>query len=126
MRLRQVGLAVAILTLVCVGFASAQSTTATVSGHVTDSQGLALPGVTVAVASPSLQGIRTTVTSEFGDYAISLLPPGTYTLTFELAGFRRQELKAVLAPPRRCQLTPRSVRPPLPRKSPSSARRRMS
>ena len=98
MRLRQVGLAVAMLALLCVQFANGQSTTGTISGHVTDSQGLALPGVTVAVASPSLQGIRTTITSEFGDYAISLLPPGTYTLTFELAGFRRQELKAVLAP----------------------------
>src|SRR5205085_1955790 len=41
---------------------------------------------------------RTTVTSEIGDYAIPLLPPGTYAVTFELAGFHKQELKAVLTP----------------------------
>ena len=38
---------------------------------------LALPGVTVSVTSPNLQGIRSTVTSEIGDYVVTLLPPGT-------------------------------------------------
>src|SRR5262249_26854138 len=70
----------------------------TIFGHVTDGQGLALPGVTVAVTSPNLQRNRTAITSEIGDYAISLLPSGTYTVAFELAGFQKQEVKAVLAP----------------------------
>jgi outer membrane receptor for ferrienterochelin and colicin len=98
MRLRQVGWAVAVVILLWTRLAGAQSTTGTISGHVSDRQGLVLPSVTVTVLSPSLQGIRTTITSEIGDYAISLLPPGTYTLTFELAGFQKQELKAILAP----------------------------
>ena len=38
--------------------AAAQSTTGTISGHVVDSQGLALPGVTVNATSPNLQGVR--------------------------------------------------------------------
>src|SRR5262245_33772628 len=97
MRLRQVGLCVAVMFL-WAQVAGAQSTTGTISGHVTDSQGLALPGVNVVVSSASLQGLRTTTTSEIGDYVVSLLPPGTYTLTFELAGFQKQELQAFLAP----------------------------
>ena len=64
MRMKHVGSAVAVMTLLLARFVAAQSTTGTISGHVTDSQGLALPGVTVAVASTALQGIRTTSTSE--------------------------------------------------------------
>jgi hypothetical protein len=69
--------------------AAAQSTTGTISGRVVDSQGLALPGVTVTATSPNLQATRETVTSENGDYILTLLPPGTYRLVFELAGFQR-------------------------------------
>jgi outer membrane receptor protein involved in Fe transport len=78
--------------------AAAQTTTGTISGHVSDTQGLALPGVTVTAASPNLQGIRTVTTSENGDYVFTLLPPGTYTITFELSGFQRQQRSVTLAP----------------------------
>jgi len=97
MGLRKVGLVVLAFVL-SAGIAIAQSTTGTISGHVSDSQGLALPGVTVTVASPNLQGIRSTVTSEIGDYVVTLLPSGTYTLTFELSGFQKQEKRILLAP----------------------------
>src|SRR4030095_12893109 len=68
--------------------AGAQVPTGTISGRVTDSSGGVLPGVTVTATSPNLQGPRVIVTSSFGDYVIPLLPPGTYTLTFELSGFQ--------------------------------------
>ena len=55
---------------------AAQSTTGTISGRVADSQGLPLPGVTVTATSPNLQGARETVTSENGDYILTLLPSG--------------------------------------------------
>ncbi len=51
-----------------------------VSGKVFDPDGLALPGVTIAAASPALQGVRTAVSSDNGDYIIPFLPPGMYTL----------------------------------------------
>src|SRR5215831_15221276 len=98
MRIRRVVLAMTVTMLLLTPLAGAQSTTGTIFGHVTDGQGLALPGVTVAVSSPNLQGVRTAITSEIGDYAISLLPSGNYSVTFELAGFQKQEMKAVLAP----------------------------
>ena len=78
--------------------AAAQSTTGTISGRVVDSQGLPLPGVTVTATSPNLQGARETVTSENGDYILTLLPSGSYRVVFELAGFQRVERSVGLAP----------------------------
>lgn len=88
--------AAALLTMS--GLARAQSTTGTISGRVVDQQQLPVPGVTVNAESPNLQGIRTAITSENGDYIITLLPPGAYSVTFELSGFQRQERTVRLAP----------------------------
>ncbi|PYR47433.1 MAG: hypothetical protein DMF95_16435 [Acidobacteria bacterium] len=69
--------------------ASAQGNpTGTISGHVSDPDGLAVPGAAVTVASPVLQGLRTATTSSNGDYIIPFLPAGDYEVTFELQGFR--------------------------------------
>ena len=78
--------------------ATAQTTNGTISGHVVDSQGLALPGVTVNASSPNLQGIRTVISSENGDYIITLLPSGSYTISFELSGFQNVTKTVALAP----------------------------
>src|SRR5204862_6120572 len=78
--------------------ATAQTTNGTISGHVADSQGLALPGVTVNAESPNLQGIRSVTTSVNGDYVFTLLPPGTYKISFDLSGFQKQERTVTLAP----------------------------
>ncbi len=76
---------------------SAQTTTGTISGRIVDSQGLALPGVTVTVTGPNLQGTLTVVSTENGDYIIPRVPPGTYTVNFELSGFERQQKAATVA-----------------------------
>jgi hypothetical protein len=65
----------------------AQTPTGTISGHVVSPDGEALPGVSVSVASPALQGVRTVVSSVNGDYIVPLLPPGEYSVTFEISGF---------------------------------------
>lgn len=67
--------------------ASAQSGLGGLRGAVIDSQGLALPGVTVTVTSPAIIGAQTAVTNERGEYRLPNLAPGTYTLVAELAGF---------------------------------------
>jgi outer membrane receptor for ferrienterochelin and colicin len=77
---------------------AAQSTTGTISGRVLDSQGLPIPGVTVTATSPALQGARETVTSENGDYILTLLPPGVYAVAFALPGFEPQRRTITLAP----------------------------
>jgi hypothetical protein len=63
------------------------STTGSINGKVSDSSQAVLPGVTVTVASPSLMGVQTAVTDSGGNYRFPALPPGTYTVTFELPGF---------------------------------------
>jgi hypothetical protein len=63
------------------------SSTGTIQGRVTDAQGAVLPGVTVTATSPALLGVQTTVSSETGNYRFPAVPPGTYSLTYELAGF---------------------------------------
>lgn len=98
------------LTVLCLSFwigsAAAQTTTGTISGRVLDAQGLPLPGVTVSAASPNLQGVRETVTSANGDYILTLLPSGTYTVTFELGGFQTQQRSVTVAP---TQVVPTNV-----------------
>ena len=65
----------------------AQNPTGTLSGHVSDGKE-ALPGVTVTVTSPSMQGVRNTTTTGNGDYIFTFLPPGDYRIRFELQGFQ--------------------------------------
>ena len=61
--------------------------TGTIRGTVRDEQGLAVPGVTVTVTSPALQGPRSTTTDSQGAYAFAALPPGDYMVKFELSNF---------------------------------------
>jgi hypothetical protein len=63
------------------------SSTGTIQGRVSDSQGAVLPGVTVTATSPSALGAQTAVTSETGNYRFPAVPPGNYEVTYELAGF---------------------------------------
>ena len=71
--------------------AAAQTVTATtgaMNGTVTDSTKAVLPGVTVTLSSPALMGKQTVVTDEHGVFRFSALPPGDYSVTLELSGFR--------------------------------------
>ena len=67
--------------------AVAQQTEARIAGTISDQNGGALPGVTVTVTSSATGAARTAVTDEQGRYTITNLPPGTYTVAADLAGF---------------------------------------
>jgi hypothetical protein len=60
-------------------------------GKVTDASGGVLPGVTVTVTGPALQQPLTAVTSESGTYQFPSVPIGTFTVTFELASFKKAQ-----------------------------------
>jgi hypothetical protein len=65
--------------------ASAQSA---IAGTVRDLTGAVLPGVTVEASSPALiERTRSAVTDGQGQYRLIDLRPGTYAVTFTLAGF---------------------------------------
>ena len=77
--------------------AVAQTGTATINGQVADESGAVLPGVTVTAMSPALQVQQVTAATDLeGRYRLTPLPIGTYSVTFELAGFktvRREEIR---------------------------------
>lgn len=63
--------------------------TGTLTGNVIDKEGGALPGVTVIIKSPALMNPHlSTVTNEKGYFRFPVLPPGLYTVTYELSGFK--------------------------------------
>ncbi len=64
----------------------AAQTTGSIRGTV-ETGGTPLPGVSVEARSPNLQGVRSSVTDADGRFNLTLLPPGTYTVTATLAGF---------------------------------------
>lgn len=57
-------------------------------GKVVDESAAVIPGVTVTIGSPTLQGgTRVTVTDAEGQFRFAALPAGLYQVTFELEGF---------------------------------------
>ena len=73
----------AILFVIPVG-AAAQA----IGGTVTDATGGVVPGVTIEARSPVLiEQVRTAVTDGAGEYLITALLSGDYTVTFGLVGF---------------------------------------
>src|SRR5690349_22683695 len=67
---------------------SAAYAQAAITGVVKDASGGVLPGVTVEAASPALiEKVRSVSTDSTGQYRIVDLRPGTYVVTFSLAGF---------------------------------------
>jgi hypothetical protein len=80
--------------------ALAQTQTGTITGLVTDEQRAVLPGVTVTLESPAIIRTQSTMTNERGGYSFIALPPGVYTLRFDLAGFAslaRQDIRVNVA-----------------------------
>ena len=58
-------------------------------GKVTDASGGVLPGVTVTVTGTGLQQPLVQITQSSGAYQFPTVPIGTYTVTFELASFKK-------------------------------------
>src|SRR5215469_10039785 len=71
-------------------------TTGTIEGTVTDQNGGALPGVTVEISSPNLQGTRVATTGNDGRFRFASVPPGTYKVTSNLSGMGTSQKTAVV------------------------------
>jgi hypothetical protein len=91
---------VTFLALVCLflsfsaSLAAQTAATGALTGTVTDSTGAVVPNVTVTATSTDTGQVRTAVTGADGVYKLSLLPPGTYRVKFEAAGFGPVEVPA--------------------------------
>jgi hypothetical protein len=69
--------------------AAAQVSTGEIFGKATDGSGAVLPGVTVTITSSALLQSQAAVTAASGGYRFPTIPIGTYTVTFDLAGFKK-------------------------------------
>jgi hypothetical protein len=86
---------IAVALALLVASATVAQTTSTLTGTVTTGGG-PLPGVTVTISSPALLGVRTTVSGPNGDYSFPGLPPGQYSVRFELQGLQTLTKRAEL------------------------------
>src|SRR5262245_21210787 len=85
-----------MLRAVLVGFtllvlsapSSFAQTLGTITGEVRDASGALVTGVTVTVVNKDTNATRTTISNGVGLFDFPALPPGPYTLTCELVGFK--------------------------------------
>src|SRR5713226_9136418 len=72
------------------GTAGAQEVTGSITGNVTDSKGGVVPNAKVTITNSDQQVVvRTLTTDERGQYAAPLLAVGHYSVTVEIAGFKK-------------------------------------
>lgn len=78
------------LCLLMSGVAFAQNeNSATITGQVTDSTGAVIPNATVVVLETKKGLERRAQTNDEGNYTVSQLEPGDYTVTVEQSGFKK-------------------------------------
>jgi len=76
--------------------AFAQTVTGTISGTITDAQGQVIPGATVTVVAEATSESRDTVSDSKGDFQVTNLQPGRYTVKVALQSFRTLERKNIV------------------------------
>ena len=76
--------------------AAGQTVNVTIQGRVYDSTGAAIPQANVTAVNTATALTRSATASALGDYQITLLPPGDYTVTAEHQGFQKSAKKTHL------------------------------
>ncbi|HEU4479969.1 MAG TPA: carboxypeptidase-like regulatory domain-containing protein, partial [Pyrinomonadaceae bacterium] len=86
-----------VVMLLISGGATAQTGTAAVRGTVLDQQGNAVAGASVTISDATRNFSRTQTTNPDGGYNFTLLPPATYKIEAEAAGFKKTIISNVEA-----------------------------
>ena len=85
-----------MLAAIPVSAALAQTAGARLEGIVKDASQAVIPGVTVTATNDGTGISYTSLTNDTGLYVFVTLPPGNYTLTCELQGFKRYINKGIV------------------------------
>ena len=78
-----------MLLVLLAAHASAQVTTGSITGRVSDAQGNVVPNAAVTARNKATGRSRTATTSDVGEYTLTDLPAGTYEVTVEAKGFSK-------------------------------------
>ena len=94
-RLRKASLLL-IVYLLLESFSAAQAPgTGALAGQVFDPSHAVVAGAQVTVVSDETSLLRTARTAADGSFRVQLLPPGKYSVTVEVSGFKRKTLRSV-------------------------------
>lgn len=94
MKLRSLLAVIAAIAL-CVSVALAQAVNGTLLGTITDATGAAVPGAKVTITETNTSVSRSSQTNDSGNYVFPDVPPGLYTVSVELQGFKRSSRPGV-------------------------------
>ncbi len=75
---------------------NAQTTNATLTGTVFDSSGAVVPKANVTLTNESSGDVRRTVSNSDGYFTFAAVPPASYTIRVEMAGFAAWETTSVV------------------------------
>src|SRR5262245_8254132 len=86
-RMRIVTSILLLLLIPVAGFS--QAANGRITGTITDASGAVIPGVTVEVTNAQTGVAFSTISTETGDYSAPNLPPGSYSISASLSGFKK-------------------------------------
>jgi hypothetical protein len=84
------------LFLICSTFLTGQSTGGRILGRVADPSGAVLSGVKVTATNEATGASREAVTNDSGEYVLVSVQPATYSIAYELTGFKKNVEKGIL------------------------------
>jgi hypothetical protein len=87
-----------VATVILAGLASAQETRSTILGHVRDPQGAVVVNATVVVTNTDTNVLVRVTSNQAGYYEAPLLLAGPYTVSAELAGFKKAVRSGITLP----------------------------
>src|SRR5882757_11398175 len=91
MRMRQAFFLIVIIFLLCMPVClHGQAVNGTLLGTVTDNTGASVANAKVTVTEVGTGAIHESVTNESGNYTFPDLQPGTYSVTVEAKGFKKE------------------------------------
>ncbi|MCX6633500.1 MAG: carboxypeptidase-like regulatory domain-containing protein [Acidobacteria bacterium] len=95
-RLQRFAYGLALLLISAPAPAFAQSITGSISGSVSDGTGSAVPAARLTLVNAATGAERATLTNESGEFVISSLDPGQYSLSVQVTGFKTLARKGIV------------------------------
>ena len=85
----------AALCLFTIRLSTAQVSTGSIAGQVTDQSHAVVPSITVTLINEGTQAQRSVVTGSDGNYLFPLVAPGFYRIRVATQGFKTYEVKGL-------------------------------